>query len=114
MKLIYVAGPFSGETAWDVEKNVRNAEQAGWRIAEQGGMPVIPHANSRFFFGQFTAQFWYDGTMELMRRCDAIFVLPGFQNSKGTLAEIEEAEAKKIPVFYHYRDLFDWMSGYNY
>ncbi len=42
--------------------------------------------------------FWLDGTLELMRRCDAVLLVPGWESSSGTRAEIEEALALKMQV----------------
>jgi len=94
MKVVYIAGPFTGATAWDIEQNVRRAEEAALEVAGLGAMPLCPHTNSRFFYGQNTPEFWYEGTMELLRRCDAILLLPDWQESKGCIAE--EAEAKRL------------------
>jgi hypothetical protein len=71
VKLVYIAGPFTAATPWRVEQNVRRAEEAGLWVAEHGAMPVIPHANTRYFHGECTPEFWYEGTLELLRRCAA-------------------------------------------
>ena len=99
MKVIYIIGPFTAATAWDIECNVRKAEEAALLIAQLGGMPLCPHTNTRFFHGQLTSAFWYEGTMELMRRCNAVFVLRDWQNSVGCRAEIIEAQEVGLPIF---------------
>lgn len=43
-------------------------------------------------------RFWLEGTLELLRRCDAVLLVPGWEKSSGTRAEIEEAERLGIPV----------------
>ena len=100
MRVIYVAGPFRGKNAWEVEKNIRRAEEWSFKLAEAGWMFMCPHTNTRFFDGTQTDKFWLEGTLELMRRCDAVFVCEGYENSSGTLGEIEEAEKLGLPVFY--------------
>lgn len=55
-------------------------------------------------------QDFIDGTMELMRRCDAVIVLSGWQDSKGTLGEIKEATRIGMPVFYSFPDLQLWLN----
>jgi hypothetical protein len=101
MKVVYIAGPFTGKTAWDVECNVREAEKIALQVAKAGAMPLCPHTNSRFFYGQCTADFWYDGTLELLKRCDAIVMLPNWQASKGSLMEHTYAKEHGMQVFYH-------------
>ena len=95
----YVAGRFRAPTAWGIAENVRSAERVGLMVANEGGMPLIPHANTSNFHGTCTDGFWLDGTMELLRRCDAVVLVPGHEASSGTRAEIAEANRIGIPVF---------------
>jgi len=91
MKVVYIAGPYSGPNAWAIEQNVRRAEEVGLFVAECGAMPLIPHTNTRFFHGLLTEAFWYAGTMELLKRCDGIMLINGWKESKGAVAEYEGA-----------------------
>jgi hypothetical protein len=100
VKVIYIAGRFRGKTPWDVEQNVRKAEAFSLEVAHMGGMPLCPHANTRFFDGQLDDQFWIEGTAELLRRCDAIALVPGnWLGSVGTAGEIKIAEDRRMPIF---------------
>jgi hypothetical protein len=90
MKVIYVAGPFRGPTAWDIAENIRDAERIGLLVARAGAMPLIPHANTAHFHGQRDDQFFLDGTLELLRRCDAAVFIPGWHGSMGSLGEYAE------------------------
>lgn len=118
MKVIYIAGPFRAATAWRIAENIRDAERFGKVVAELGAMPLIPHANTAHFHGLFTERFWLDGTMELLRRCDAVVLIPGWGHSQGARAERKEAERLGIPVFLviddatesaWWQDLADWL-----
>ena len=111
MKVVYIAGKFRGKTAWHVARNVRAAEEVGYQVAALGAMPLIPHANTAHFDGTLTAEFWLEGTMELLRRCDAVIMVPGWLDSKGALAERAEAGRLGLPVFDAgmYDDLRDWL-----
>jgi nucleoside 2-deoxyribosyltransferase len=114
MKVIYIAGRFRGATAWDIAENVRAAERAGLRVARAGAMPLIPHANTANFHGEGTDEFWLEGTLELMRRCDAVYVFdPSHHNgpnpSQGTVGEVREAFARGIPVFVDFGALAQWI-----
>jgi hypothetical protein len=100
MKVIYIAGPFRAPTAWRIAENIRSAEQVGYQVAECGCMPLIPHANTAHFHGEFDDQFWLDGTLELMRRCDAVMLIPRWDESSGACKEKAVAEDLGLPVFY--------------
>ena len=104
MKLVYIAGKYRGETPWDVEQNVRRAEEAGLHIAKLGAMPVIPHAMLRFFDKQCLDMFWLDGTAALLRRCDAAVFLIDWESSKGAQKEHVVATADRLPIFYQAQD----------
>ena len=101
MKVVYIAGPFRASTPWGVECNVRNAEVMALAVAACGAMPMCPHTNTRFFDGQLTAEFWLAGTLELLRRCDALVLVDGWEKSSGTRAEVNEAARLGLPVFAH-------------
>jgi len=111
MKLVYIAGKFRGPTAWDIEQNIRRAEWVGMEVARLGAAPLIPHANTRFFHGTLTDEFWLAATLEMLDRCDAVQLVQGWPESKGTLAEIERARARGIPVFAVGGDLEAWLKS---
>jgi len=108
-KIVYIAGPFRGLTAWDVACNVHRAEELAFAVAKAGAMPLCPHANTRDFDGTLTDKFWIDGTLELLRRCDAVIVVPGWEESTGTRGEIEEAKRIGLSVFYDQCELRAWL-----
>lgn len=100
MKVIYIAGPFRAATAWGIEQNIREAEALGLRIAGFGAMPMIPHANTRFFHGLLDDAFWIEGTCELLLRCDAVAFTERGASSEGARGERLAAQEHKMPLFY--------------
>lgn len=112
MKLVYIAGPLSGADHWEIQQNVRRAAEVGFRVAKAGAHPVIPHTNTgALFVGTLTPEFWCEGTLELMRRCDAVVLAPGWMDSAGALAEREEAKRMGLPVFCDVADLGEWLDA---
>lgn len=94
---MYIAGPFRAPTAWGMAENVRAAERVGLAVARLGAMPLIPHANTAHFHGEGEDQLWVDGTLELLRRCDAAVFIPGWPKSSGSRGEWEEARRIGMP-----------------
>jgi Domain of unknown function (DUF4406) len=109
VKVVYVAGKFTGPTARDVHLNVYAAEKVAMLIAEAEAMPLTPHLNTKNFDGTKSPEFWYAGTLELLRRCDAMMLVPGWEASKGVAAEMEEADRRNIPVFESIVMLKAWL-----
>ena len=99
MKLIYIAGPYRGENAHEVEMNIRAAEEWILPLAKLGVVPQCVHSMYRYFDGTMTGEFWLDATMEVMRRCDAVLLVGQWAVSEGSVKEREEAERLGIRVF---------------
>lgn len=96
--VVYVAGRFRSTDGWKINENVFAAEKAGREVAALGAMPLIPHSIGAHMAGTEDDAFWLTGTLELLRRCDVMLVLPGYQESQGTLGEIAEAQRIGLPV----------------
>jgi nucleoside 2-deoxyribosyltransferase len=109
MRIVYVAGPYRGATAWDIERNVRRAEELGFEVSKLGAMPLIPHANTRFFHGLGEEEFWVEGTLELLRRSDAVILTDDWLRSTGARGEVTEARALGRPVFKTIPELGEWI-----
>lgn len=99
LPLIYIAGPFRGPTPLAVRRNVEAARDLGLRVAEAGGYPVIPHTMTSEFDKLLTDEFWLEGTMEMLRRCDAICLTANWQQSTGARAEEQTARRLGLPRF---------------
>lgn len=108
IRLVYIAAPYTGNKA-QRDQNVEMAKYLGRLVAERGFYPVMPTVNTAGFeelVPQKPAAFWYDATLELMKKCDCILLAPNWQNSAGCVNEALEANKLEIPVFYNL-DQFD-------
>ena len=105
--MIYVAGPYSAPTREGVETDIAEAIAMGVEVARLGYYPVIPHANTpdEEFNEVQPYPFWIRGTLKLLSKCDAIFLLPGWKNSPGTRGELRFAIDSKIPILHSLNDL---------
>lgn len=109
MRIVYIAGKFRGPNTWEVHKNVQEALKVGFDVANFGAMPLIPHSNTHEFDGTLHDQFWLQGTLELLHRCDAVMTVLNWVNSTGARAEVTEATRLGIPVFHDLTKLSSWL-----
>ena len=110
IKLVYVAGPYSAQEPSQVAINIGQAWFAGRELVKMGLFPVIPHMNTAFFEGLQDYDFFLEGTFRLLSQCDAMLVLPGYENSDGTLREIRKASMSLyIPIFYSFKEVREWL-----
>ena len=102
MPAVYIAGPYRSHTQQGVDLHIQSARHVGLLACRKGWSVVIPHSNTSHLdlcAPDLGDAFWLAATMELMRRCDAVVLCPGWERSTGTMAEIEEAKRLGIPVF---------------
>lgn len=98
--LIYVCGPYRANTVFGIYQNIQRAKERSIEIVRKGYYPVVPHLCTGFLDGLADDDsFFLPSGIELMRRCDAVYLVSGWQNSSGSLAEIKEALSLQIPVY---------------
>lgn len=99
MKLICIAGPYRAATIAGIHNNIELARQAAAEVWAAGFYALCPHMNSAFLDGVAPDEVFLMGGLEMVRRCDAVLVLPSFdgKNSKGTVREANLAVDLGIP-----------------
>lgn len=109
MRVIYIAGPFRGPSAWAIEQNIRAAEGLALEVWRLGAAALCPHTNTRFFQNAAPDDVWLSGDLEMLRRCDAILTTADWQRSVGAVAEVAEAQRHTIPCFHTLAALETWL-----
>jgi hypothetical protein len=111
-KIIYIAGRYRDTRGeFYVEANIREAATNALMIWLFGGIALCPHMNTAHFGGAhgINDEIWLEGDIELMKRCDAVFALPGWENSKGAIEEVRVARENDIPVFTTQGEVFAYI-----
>lgn len=98
--VVYTAGAFRGANHWEQEQNIRRAEALSLEVWRRGFPCVSPHCNTRNFQGAAPDDVWLAGDLVILSKCDAILLVPGWEKSSGTIAEVEYAKLHGIPVFH--------------
>jgi len=99
MKLAYVAGPYRASTESGVVANIRAAEAVAVDLWQKGYAVICPHKNTALFGGLAPDDVWLKGDLVMMERCDFVVLVPGWQFSSGTQAEVKRARERGIPVY---------------
>jgi len=110
MQVVYIAGPFRSSNSWQQEQNIRAAEAVALEVWRRGMVALCPHLNTRNFQGAAPDEVWLHGHLELLSRCDAVLLVPGWESSEGAKREIEFAAKRGIPVFRSLESLQNWAA----
>jgi hypothetical protein len=110
MKCIYIAGPYRDATVSGIRQNIANAESLAIEVWKLGAVALCPHKNSAYLDGVVPDRVFLDGGIELLRLCDAVVTVGGWQKSQGSRDEIAYAESHKIPVFHSIAELAKWIN----
>lgn len=111
MKHVYIAGPYRADNAWEVEQNIRRAEELSYEVSRAGAVAICPHAQNRYLAGTLTEEFWLRATLSMLSRCDCVLLVAGWSESSGTKSEIEYADKHELPVFYDVGAFKLWLDA---
>lgn len=111
MKLVYIAGPFRGPDHWAIECNIRRAESLALEVWRLGAAALCPHMNTRHFQGVLPDAIWLKGDLEMVKRCDAVLMVQGWEKSEGAATEAAWANSLGIPVFESLDKLRFWLTA---
>jgi nucleoside 2-deoxyribosyltransferase len=106
--LVYLAGPYSHP---DPVANTNAVVALATELIDEGFVtPVVPHLTLLWHaIRPRPLDFWYAYDVALLRRCDALFRIPG--ESSGADMEVAFAESHGILVFHDRATLSEWASA---
>ena len=100
MRVIYVAGKYRAPTRSEIGLNIQRAEKVARRLWGEGYAVVCPHMNSAHFDGTVADHHFLEGGIEILTRCDAIYMMRGWQDSFGAMAEHAVAMELDMEIIY--------------
>lgn len=107
---VYIAGPYSANNVMAVLENMRRGMRAATELFLAGFHPFVPWFDYHFVLQSRpdtgeegpTLEDYYSHGLDWLGASDVLYVLNGYEESVGTLAEIEYARKHNIPI--HYED----------
>lgn len=103
--MIYIAGPYSADSAWQREKNIRAAEEACCALWKAGIAAICVHTMSRYFYGEVPEDIAVGIDNEILELCDGILLVGDWEKSKGTLGELDLAQSLRLEIYYTVEDI---------
>ena len=100
MKVVYISGRYRGESEGEVFDNIIHARSAALELWGQGFAVICPHTNSMFMGSQMFDNAFLDGDLEIVKRCDIIYMLRGWEQSVGAKRELGVAVEMGLEIRY--------------
>ena len=110
MKRIYIAGAIRSTDPLQFLENIRRGMRLSAQAIIAGYAVYSPFVDFNFFLqlhpgDRIPVEMIQAQSMAWLEVCDAVLVVPGWENSQGTAAEISVAHAAVIPVVYSLEEL---------
>ena len=115
MKLVYIAGKYTGKSFSEVDDNIKKAEAKAIELIAKKGLkgyyPVVPHLNTAHFEIYEPAllgidyTYWIKGTAEMLLKCDCILMMKNWEESSGARGEHKIAQDNDIPIYYSVEEI---------
>ena len=102
MKRVYIGGAISADNAIDVMKNIHRMIYWGNKISKKGFAVFIPALDVLWQIqtGDVDYDRIFANSQPWLDVSDAVFLVPGWENSPGTKKEIKRAKKKGVPVIH--------------
>ena len=94
--LIYVAGKYNG----NISENIEKAEKVSVELIKNGFDVITPHKNTAYYEQDLDEKTLIDMNLNILLRCDVLYVLNNWKTSPGTKQEILFAMKHEILILY--------------
>jgi len=100
VKVLYIAGKYRGKSENEVFENIVHARSIAVKLWNEGWAVICPHTNAFFMGSKLGDKMFLDGDLEIVKRCDAIYMLKGWEQSQGAKRELEVVIESGLELYY--------------
>jgi nucleoside 2-deoxyribosyltransferase len=102
MRVVYLAGKYTGKDYFEIEANIQKAKEYALEIWNMGHVCICPHLNTCHFEDHLSLpnEEYIRRDLKIVERCDCVFVMPEWEESSGASTEVAFAREKDIPVYF--------------
>jgi hypothetical protein len=100
MKVVFISGAYRAKNKEGVKANIQHAREAAEMLWQTGYCVITPHLNTAFMDGVASDTAFLEGDIEILKRCDAIYMLKGWESSIGACEELRIAIEYGLEVIY--------------
>jgi len=81
--------------------NIIHARSAALKLWNEGWAVICPHTNSMFMGSLLGGdEKFIEGDLEIVKRCDTIYMLSGWEGSMGARRELAEARKHGLEILW--------------
>lgn len=109
MLRVYIAGAYNSHDVKGVLDNMRKGLRLSIQVLKSGFAPFSPWLDYTFgIMEDISVEEFKAYSMEWLMVSEAVLLVPGWEESEGTKAEIAEAKRLGIPIFESFISLLHW------
>ncbi len=96
---------------YSIDDNIEIAKKYATLLWEMGFTVHCPHLNTAHFEQTCACklQGYLDGDIVVLKRCDAIFMLPNWKYSKGAKIEYNVAKMRDMKILMNLKEAENWL-----
>ena len=100
--LLYIAGPYSANEHHTEQDHINRAEIVSIELIRKGFHVITPHKNTagyeKYEDENITFETWIAMDLNILKRCDGIFLMNGWDESKGATIEVGYSISNRIKI----------------